>query len=162
MRPTTRFTKGLIATVLATAGAMGLGGCGPDYAIFAVTVFGDQTDRDNISECYMSITDEGGHPVVSNLKLDTISGGIDPSTGEMRRNIQGCASGQMANNSKTGVGVFSYSTSRTSGALTFKVEAVDVNNKVRETCDPNCPSANVKAFPPEIQVLVTMKFVGQP
>jgi hypothetical protein len=160
MRLTSRFKKSLVAAVLVAAGGLGLSGCGPDYAIFTVTVWGDQSDRDNINKCLMSITDEGGNAVVTNYTLETVSSGIDPATGELGRNLQGCANGQMANSSKTGVGVFSYSTSRTSGALTFKVDAVDVNSKVRETgtSDP----APIKAYPPEIQVAVRMTFVGGP
>jgi len=160
MRLTTRFKKSLIAAVLVAAGGLGLSGCGPDYAIFAVTVWGDQSDRDNINACLLSITDEGGHAIVTNFPLETVSSGIDPATGELGRNIQGCANGQMANNSKTGVGIFSYSTSRTSGSLTFKIDAVDVNSKVRETgtSDP----AGIKAYPPEILVDVRMTFVGGP
>ena len=93
----------------------------------------------------MDIASERG-PVVASYPLETIAGGTDQSTGLLLPNKQGCANGMAPAN----VGNFHYSTSRTSGSLTFTVNAYDSNGKVVETkiSDPMaipCPAGLVES-----------------
>jgi len=121
----TRFSKGLIAAGMLTGSALGITGCGPDYALFKVHVAasGTATERQPIEECKMYITDESGNPVVSDYLL------LGKEYNSANVLVHGC--GDAA--TPTDVGNFSYSTSRSSGSLTFTVNALDNSGKVVQT-----------------------------
>jgi hypothetical protein len=134
----------LIVAATAVTAALGLSSCGPDYTYFRIHVT-SATPRNDIEECRMDIASERG-PVVASYPLETIAGGTDQSTGLLLPNKQGCANGMAPAN----VGNFHYSTSRTSGSLTFTVNAYDSNGKVVETkiSDPMaipCPAGLVES-----------------
>jgi hypothetical protein len=131
--------------------ALGLGGCSQDYALYKVDVQlqaanGGALTRaqlDTVAFCQMTITDERGETVLQNYPLQAL-----PASG------RGCASGQ----TQSDVGNFSYSTSRTSGSLTFKVTSYDDANNQLET--GTSPAAAVKPFhvaADEISVTVIAK-----
>ena len=139
----TRFSKGLVAALLAGGAALSLGGCGPNYAIFKVHVSA-ATPRDDIWSCKMTIADESGHCVVSDYELQQIAGPVG------QPNSQGCGGGVTPAN----VGYFSYSSSRSSGTLKFTVNAVDNSGNVVET--NTSADIPIQAYPPEIGVEVGM------
>ena len=149
MRAFTRVSKGLLAT-LAVAASMGLAGCGPDYAIFAVRV-SSATPRNDIDQCRMTITNEKGEKVLDAWVLEAIAG----QPGEMLK--QGC----MSEFTPARVGTFSYSTSRTSGFLTFKVSAYSATVPFNPQDDKPIQTVTsdpkeVRAFPPEVTVDLAM------
>jgi hypothetical protein len=118
MRSFTQFSKGLFATGILAASLVGISGCGPNYSLFKVTVTSKDIPREKISSCLMTITDEQGRLVLDSYQLKAIPG----AAGELL--VQGCAPSLTPQN----IGTLSYSSSRTSGALTFKVEAFDDSN----------------------------------
>jgi hypothetical protein len=117
MRSFTQFSKGFLATGMLAASLVGISGCGPDYSLFKVTVTSANPDREDIYECLMSVRDENDELVLDRYRLKTVSGGAGEPL------IQGCEAGLTTGN----IGTLSYSTSRTSGTLTFQVDAF--NNK---------------------------------
>jgi hypothetical protein len=150
-----RFSKALVVAGMLAGPVLGLCGCGPDYAIFKVNVTSTTSPRNNIEECRLTITDENGHLVLDKYSLDPVYGPLD-SAGNQTLD-QGCA----APLTKANIGVLSYSSSRTSGTLTFRVDAWD--NKGQQcgyTCTPvqtGSSDAKPVAYPPEISVSVVIK-----
>ena len=149
MRSITRFSNGLVALLLATGAGLSLGACGPDYAVYKVHVSA-ASPRDDIQHCYITIADENGKCVISDLEFTQIAG----QPGQPL--AQGCAGGLTPAN----VGTFSYSSARSSGTMTFTVRALDQNNKVVET--QTSGPQNITAYPPEIQVEVGMTRTASP
>jgi hypothetical protein len=120
MRSFTQFSKGLLATGMLAASLVGIGGCGPDYSLFKVTVTSSTSPRDDIYECLMTVKDENGNLVLDRYRLKAIYGGAGEHL------VQGCEAG-LTNTNGT-IGTLSYSSSRTSGTLTFQVDAFDNSN----------------------------------
>jgi hypothetical protein len=131
--------------------AGGLAGCGPDYAIFAVKVT-SATPRNDIEVCVMNITDENGVAVVKDFQLERVFG--TDSSGQLTAK-QGCSGGITPAN----VGTFSYSTSRSSGTLNFRVDAYSSETQRDDAhlVESASNQAQVKAYPPEISVEVGMQ-----
>jgi hypothetical protein len=99
------------------ASLVGIGGCGPDYALFKVNVTSSTSPRTQIEECFMSIKDEKDKLVLDRYEFHKVYG----AAGEPM--IQGCEGGLTTDR----IGSLSYSSSRTSGTLTFRVNAWDNN-----------------------------------
>jgi len=118
MRSFTQYSKGLFATGMLAASLVGITGCGPDYSLFKVSVTSATSPRNQIDECLMTVKDEGGNLVLDGYRLKAVYG----AAGEPL--IQGCESALTTGN----IGTLSYSTSRTSGTLTFQVDAFDNSN----------------------------------
>jgi hypothetical protein len=148
MRSPTRFSKGIVAALLAAGAGLGLSACG-DYAIFKVHV-GATSPRDDIEECRMTIADENGKCVILNVLLLQVAG----APGSPLK--QGCAGGNLT---PPDVGFFSYSTSRSSGTFTFTVEALNSSGNVVES---KSNGANVAAYPPEVPVELPMTRSPEP
>ncbi len=152
MRSLTRFSKGLLAVGVLAGSLLGMSGCGPDYALFRVDVSSATSPRNQIDECRMTITDEKGAVVLDHFLLKAVAGPQDSSGNATL--LQGCQSGI----TNPRIGTFSYSSSRTTGTLTFQVDAYDNSNgghAVVQTgsSDPIAP----KAYPPEVPVTITIK-----
>lgn len=161
MSSLTRFSKGLFAAGVLAGSLLGMSGCGPDYALFKVDVSSSTSPRNDIEECRMTITDENGKAVQGAVDSN---GNVIPSNGFLLKTVagppdssgnatllQGCQ-GAITN---PRIGTFSYSSSRTTGTLTFQVDALNSASEVVQTgkSDPIAP----KAYPPEVQVTVTIK-----
>jgi hypothetical protein len=149
MRSSTRFSKGLVAALLAAGAGIGLSACG-SYAIFKVHVSAP-SPRDDIEECRMTIADENGKCVISNVMLLQVAG----APGSPLK--QGCAGGNLT---PPDVGYFSYSTSRSSGTFTFTVNALNSSGNVVET--KTSEGKTVTAYPPEIGVELPMTRNSEP
>ena len=144
MRSFKRFSKGLIVAATAATAALGLSTCGPDYTYFRIHVT-SATPRNDIEECRMDIANEQSKPVLTSYPLESIAGGTD-GAGLLLPNKQCCANGM----AKADVGNFHYSTSRSSGSLTFTVNAYDSTGKVVETATSSpmaihCPAGLVES-----------------
>ena len=164
MRPSTKFSKRLFAASMLAGSLLAMSGCGPDYAIFKVTITSVTTPRNNIEECRMSITNENGVKVMDDYPLPKVYG-KDSSGNTVLQ--QGCGDGQTNGN----IGTLSYSRSSTSGTLTFTVDAWDNTGQqcgytkvapclpvqTSQTSDTNFgPTVAPKAYPPEVQVGVAI------
>ena len=130
---TLEFSKRLLSLGLLCAGVGGGAGCGGDYSLFNVHPHFDPSvvpnDRVPIEICRLSIQDEKGNAVI---------GVKDKETGVVGSGFQlegkkisdttwvGCVGGDTPQD----LGHLSYSSSRTSGSLTFRVEAYDANNNI--------------------------------
>jgi hypothetical protein len=157
MRSSTRFSKGLFTAPMLAVAVLGLGACGPDYALFRVDITSSYTSREKIEECRMTITDEKGVPVLDNYVLGTVAGDPNDTSGTLSQGCGGGITGQK-------IGRFSYSSSRTSGTLTFQVDAWDNHGLScgwvvgAPPCVPvqsgSSGAIAPKAFPPEVQVTV--------
>lgn len=140
------FLKTGIGIALMAGALLGAPGCGPDYALFRVHVTSTNTShekRDQVSKCVMTITNESGGVVLDQYYLQPL-----------RRDgtlVQGCSPGEMVSD----VATFDYSTSRKSGTLTFRVDAMDDNFNTYQTGE-SAPIA-VKPYPPEIEVSFAIK-----
>jgi len=124
-------------------------GCGPDYALYKVhitTQSQKQADRDPIDECRISATDDQNKPVITDQLL-----GTDYDSQNVLQH--GCASTA----TKSFIGDFSYSTSRTSGSLTFTVNAYSTANGAKTVIMTGSGSAPVSKWPPEVLVNVVIK-----
>lgn len=150
MRSSTKLTMGLSLAVLAAA--LGLTGCGPDYALFKVHVTSDSNRREDIKVCKMAIQNEKGGYVVNELVLEKQAD--YNSAGELVLR-QGCGDGL----TKAEVGYFSYSTSRTSGELKFTVTALGGPDD-QTVIQKGEGSAGVQSSSAEIPVQVPMKAVS--
>ena len=159
MRSFTRFSKGLYTALMLAVSGLGLGACGPDYALFKVDITSSKSPRNNIEDCRMTITDEKGVPVLDNYVLGTVAGDPNDTSGTLSQGCSGGITGQK-------IGRFSYSSSRTSGTLTFQVDAWD-NHGLScgwVTGDPPCVPVQSgssgpiapKAFPPEVPVTIVI------
>lgn len=145
MRFFTRIATGLFAGVIAAGSSLVLGGCGPDYAIFKIHVASTTTPRNDIEECYMTVTDEAGEKVLDRLKLEKV---VQNNGGDITLRW-GCGGGL----TNADIGYFSYSTSRSSGTLTFQVDGVNNTDVPVQT---GKASADVKPYPPEIEVNIAI------
>jgi hypothetical protein len=149
MRGFTGIAKVLLVSAVALGVSSGLAGCGPDYAIFAVTI-SSATPRNDIADCRMTITADNGDKVLDGWVLHQVAG----NPGEPLK--QGCASEL----TPAKVGVFSYSTSRSSGSLTFKVNAYSDTVPYDPSNDKPVESATatkaIAKYPPEIAVELPM------
>jgi hypothetical protein len=161
MRSLTTFSKGLLTCGL-LAGSL-LSGCSSDYALFKVTIVStNAANRNSIQQCRMTIKDENNNYVIGGSDgagnddpnkgylLKSVAGAPDPNTGAQTLS-QGCL-GELT---RAQIGTFSYSSSRTTGTLTFRVDGVDSNgNSIQTgTSDPKTPAK----FPPEVEVAVAIK-----
>jgi hypothetical protein len=149
MRTFTRISRFFVVATLAVVASLGLTTCGPDYAIFSVHVTAAKPTN-NLASCRMTITDEGGKAVLYEFPLSQQYGGTDSAGNPTLR--QGCGGGLTP--ASGNIGTFSYSTSRSGGTLTFKVEGYDDGNKVVQSGASS--AINVAAYPPIIQVEVMM------
>jgi hypothetical protein len=155
-----RSSKCAQLAALAVTAALGVSACGPDYTYFRVhvTAAGIQADRDPIDHCYMTIMDSSNKDVVKQWRLQATYAS-DPDGNPVID--QGCG----PNMTKSSVGNFSYSTSRTSGSLVFKVDAVDANNVPVQggTSDARgipCPKEFIASEDGTCRVDVAMSKVG--
>ena len=151
MRSYSRFAKGLLAIVLGAVG-MSLAGCGPNYAIYAVHV-SSATPRNDIASCLMSIVDENNQPVLAGYPLQRVFG--TDSAGALSLK-QGCQGGLTPAN----VGTFSYSSSRSSGSLTFTVNAYNddvLHDDAHLVESATSGPQEVHAYPPELKVELGMQ-----
>lgn len=140
----TRISRFLLVATVAVAASLGLTTCGPNYAIYSVHVNAARPTN-NLVTCKMTVTDEGGLAVLDQFPLAQQYGGPD----SLR---QGC--GGALTPASGDIGTFSYSTSRSGGTLTFKVEGYNDSSVVVQS-GASGPQ-NVAAYPPEIKVQVTM------
>jgi hypothetical protein len=140
----TRFSRLLFVATVAVGASLGITNCGPDYSIYSVHVTAAKPTN-NLATCKITITDQGGVPVVNKLPLGQQSGGIDTLR-------QGC--GGALTPTSGNIGTFSYSTSRSGGTLNFLVEGYDDSNKIVQS--GRADGVNVVPYPPEIKVEVTM------
>jgi hypothetical protein len=145
MQSLTRISKGLLVGLFAAGASVGLGGCGPDYAIFKVHVASTTTPRNDIEECRMTVTDESGDVILDHFQLEKVVG----SNGSELTLKYGCAGGL----TNADIGYFSFSTSRSSGTLTFQVDGVNSNGVAVQT---GKASGDVRPYPPEVEVNVAI------
>jgi hypothetical protein len=145
-----RFSKGLVATLFVVGAASCLAACGPDYTLFKIHVSSAQP-RNDIDRCTMTIK-SGDQKVLDEYQLLTVASS-DPTT-----LAQGCAGGMTPAN----VGLFSFSTSRTSGTLTFTVNAYLASGEgggVIETAtdsrDIPCPSGYLDGSECKVELAMT-------
>ena len=136
-----RCAKGLIGTGLLLASGLGLAGCGPDYALFKLTVT-TSSPRNAIDHCRVSVTDQAGKCVLREYQFPF--GPID-STGNFVQ--YGCAGGLTPSK----VGDFSWSTSQVGGTFTFQVNAYNANSVIEQSATSKPVAA--KAFPPEMPAI---------
>ncbi len=128
-----RLSKGLLGLGLAALALAS--GCNADYGLFKVHSSFDNKNYDNIYQCKLTITDQQGKDVEPGIILQ---GHVDTDTGKL---TSGCSGGnQRATND---IGSLNYSTSRTSGTLTFTVDAYDNNNNKLQS---GSASQSVKVF----------------
>jgi hypothetical protein len=117
------FSKLLSLGLLSTA-MIGVGSCNSDYALYKIhPTFSDAVrpnDRIPVEQCRLVITDDKGVVVLNSIAI-LASHKINDTTSV------GCAGGGAT---PKDLGVLSYSSSLTTGQLTFKVEALDNNNTV--------------------------------
>jgi hypothetical protein len=146
----TRISRSLLVATVAVAASLGLTTCGPNYAIYSVHVTAARPTN-NLVTCKMTVTDEGGLAVLYQFPMEQQYGGTDSAGNPTLR--QGC--GGALTPASGNIGTFSYSTSRSSGTLTFKVEGYDDSNTKIVQSGTSGPQ-NVAAYPPEIKVEVTM------
>jgi hypothetical protein len=152
MRTFTRISRFLLVATVAVVASLGLTTCGPNYAIYAVHVNAAKPTN-NLVTCKMTVTDESGLAVLYEFPLAQQSGGTD-SSGNLKPLGQGCGGALTPANGD--IGTFSYSTSRSSGTLTFTVEGYDDSGTKIVQLGKSSPT-NVAAYPPEIKVQVTME-----
>jgi len=155
MRHFARFSKGLLGAGLVVGALLSMSGCG-DYALYKVDVSSiDSSNRGDIDQCRLTITDEGGKTVLDHYMLQAVYNGA----GDL---VQGCA----GTKTKAAIGTFSYSSSRSSGSLTFVVEAYDANgydptdrtkNRLQWNTSDSPGPISVKTYPPEIPVSIAIK-----
>jgi len=125
---TLRFSK-LLSLGLLSAAIGGASGCSSDYGLFSVhTTFpaGNATDRQSIEQCKLSISD-GKTDADGNLLPNVVEGYLlelrkIPANTALGYYFVGCGG---SNQTPQDIGRISYSTSRTTGSLTFWVDALD-------------------------------------
>jgi hypothetical protein len=153
----TQFKRGLFTAGLLVTSLWGLSGCGPDYALFNIHVKAsprstipapDGSDNTRIDQCEMTIKDQAGKVVLDRFVLKKVTG--SDAQGQLKL-LAGCQAGF----TPIDIGLFSYSTSNTTGTFTFTVNALDTNREVLQTATSDSIAA--KVFPPEMpENLLTM------
>jgi hypothetical protein len=138
MNKLVRFSKGLIATGMLLASGLGLAGCGPDYALFKITVT-TSSPRNTIDTCAISVKDQAGKCVLKEYQFK--AGPLD-STGQFLQ--YGCQGGLTPSK----IGSLSWSTSDVSGTFTFQVNAYDTNHAIEQSATSDSVAA--KKYPPEM------------
>jgi hypothetical protein len=132
-------SKGLISLGLLPALLSGASSCGSDYGLFAINVvFASSVtpqDRQFVDKCKLTISDDSGKTLLKDYLIDPIATPDGTVT-------SGCAGGGRTPQI-VGRPAVSYSTSRSSGRLTFTVNAVDDNEKVLHT---GSKQADIKVF----------------
>jgi hypothetical protein len=153
-----QFKKGLLTAGILVTSLSGVSGCGPDYALFNIHVKAsprstlpapDGSDNTAINQCEMTIKDQNGKVVLDRFHLKPVTGADAQGQPKL---LAGCQSGL----TPTDIGLFSYSTSNTTGTFTFTVDGWNTNRDVllqTGTCGPIA----AKVFPPEMpEALLTM------
>jgi hypothetical protein len=139
MRSFKPFSKGLLVAGLLAASLVGISGCGPDYSLFKVTVNSKDSPRNTIGLCQLTITDENGNLVLDRYHLKPVYGAPDSNGATL---LQGCEPSLTTGNIVT----LSYSSSRTTGSLTFKVDAIDDSNGGSKLVQTGSSSADPKVY----------------
>jgi hypothetical protein len=121
MKTRTRLTSWLFG-LSALAGLTCLGSCSSEYSYFTVDMKLNlpTTTLDNIGTCTLTIMNESLNPDYP-VEIYTLKKGTDD-----RGNSIGCGSGMSNQN----IGKLNYSAMRTSGTLTFLLQAFETDNKV--------------------------------
>jgi len=153
----TQFKKALVAAGLLATSLSGVSGCGPDYALFSIHVKASSkstlplpngSDNTAIDQCEMTIRDQNGKVVLDRFHLKPTSG-VD-ANGQPKL-LSGCQGGF----TPIDIGLFSYSTSNTTGTFTFTVNGLATNKEILQTATSDSIAA--KVFPPEMpETLLTM------
>ena len=171
MRGLNRVSR-LFAGGMLAASALCLAGCG-EYALFRIhaTTSSSSTvpvpnnqppsERADIINCVLTISDEGGHIMLSyslpgsRAALDSNGNIIKDASGSPQP--QGCQ-GQSASPTSADLGKYSYSTTHMTGNLTFQIDGWDANNTVVLQTGRSAPIAPTP-YPPEVSPIVeiTMK-----
>jgi hypothetical protein len=116
-----RFSKRLLSLGLLSGFLAGAGGCSSEYGLFDIHVFFanglDANDRQDVEFCKLTVTDPSGKALLKNYIIEAIVT-VDGTV------TSGCAGGR----TPQVVGDVSYSTSRTSGTLSFTVNAVNAGD----------------------------------
>jgi hypothetical protein len=144
MRFLQRISNGLLGAGFVAGALLAMSGCGPDYAIYKVNISStDSSTLDSIAQCRITVTpSDSAKPVLDHYVLNGC-------TGLTNQNI----------------GTFSYSSSRSSGSLKFKVEAYDANgydpsdttkNRLQWNDPDKSDPIPAKAYPPEITVSIAI------
>lgn len=124
-----RFSTGLLSLGLLSCFLAGASSCSSDYSLFAVNVVFSSSlvpqDRQFVDKCKLTVTDDAGTKLLKDYTIDPIA----TPDGTV---ISGCAGGGRTPQI-VGRPAVSYSSSRTSGKLTFTVNAVDDNDKILHT-----------------------------
>jgi hypothetical protein len=144
MMSLTRFSRFLFVASVAVGASLGIANCGPDYAIYSIHI-NAATPTNNLAKCQITITDEGGLPVLDHYPLGQQYGTADSLA-------QGCGGALTPANGN--IGTFSFSTSRSGGKLTFLVEGLNDSNEVVQSGSDG--PRDVTPYPPEIKVQVSM------
>jgi hypothetical protein len=123
MRALTLFSKRALTATLLASSLFALPSCGPDYALFKVSVTSSNKDRDQITQCRMTIranwkdNDNPGELVLDHYQMTPKRN----SDGTLAEGCEGAKTG-------ANIGTFDYSTSRSAGTLKFFVEAINGGN----------------------------------
>jgi hypothetical protein len=136
-----RFSKGLIAAGVLLASGLGLAGCGPDYALFKLSITAS-SPREAIDHCSVSVTDENGKCVLNEYRIPY--GPVD-GTGSFVQ--YGCFPAMTPSK----VGDFSFSTSHVKGTFTFQVNAYNANSQIEQSVKSQPVAA--KPYPPEMPAI---------
>jgi hypothetical protein len=145
-----RVSRLFLAGGMLAVSTLFLGSCG-NYALFKLHVTTAPTspvsppngtggsNRGQIDQCYLTVTDENNVKVVDGYLL------LAPATTDSAGNlvVKGCKAGF----TPADLELLSYSTSRTSGTLTFRVDGYDSDHKVILQAGKSGAVAP-KAFPP--------------
>ena len=127
-----RLSKRLLSLGLLSGFAAAAGSCGSDYALFKIHVAfsGNEqaNDYQDVEHCRLSIADEKGGNVLSGYELTYRQVKYMDGNGQQQTKMAGCSGGVTPKD----VDTISYSTSRTSGTLTFTVDALDNNGGVTQ------------------------------
>ena len=153
-----QFKNGLLTVGLLATSLSGVSGCGPDYALFSIhvksspkSIVPPPTGSDNfaIAQCEMTIEDQNKKVVLDRFVLKKVTG-VD-AQGQPKL-LSGCENGL----TPIDIGLFSYSTSNTTGTFTFTVDGWDSNREhILQTATSDSIAA--KVFPPEMpEILLTM------
>jgi hypothetical protein len=118
-----RFSRRLLSLGLLSGFLVGAASCSSDYGLFDVhVVFASSVtppDRQFVEFCKLTVSDSSGKLLLKDYVIQPIAT-VDGTV------TSGCAGG---GRTPQIVGDVSYSTSRTSGQLTFMVNAVDANDQ---------------------------------